>query len=69
MHFAYGIPNSNSREARCIYAERCLQYNLPCRQKHLRIFTVLGEKSSFVRNTVNLGKLMTVRTLVLESCS
>ena len=32
MHFAYGLANTNSREARRNYAERYRQRNLPFRQ-------------------------------------
>jgi len=64
-HFAYSLANGNSREARRIYAERYLQCNLPCRQKHLRIHRYLREKS-FLRNTIDFVKPMTSRTSVLK---
>ena len=65
MHFA-NLANGNSREARCIYAETYPQCNLLCRKIFTNIHRYLRKKNSFVKNTINLGKLMTVRTSILE---
>ncbi|KYN11449.1 hypothetical protein ALC57_16398, partial [Trachymyrmex cornetzi] len=63
-HFAYGLANDNSRKARRIYAERYPQRNLPCHKTFANIHRYLRKKGSFVRNTIDLGKPMTVRTPV-----
>ena len=41
MHFAYGLKNGNSREARRIYAERYHQRNLSCRKTFANIHRYL----------------------------
>jgi len=49
-----------------ICAEKYPQHNLPCRQIFANIHRYIRGKCSFVKNTVDLGRPVTVRRLKLE---
>jgi len=47
MHFAYGLANGDSHEARHIYAERSLQCNLPSSKTFAKISPLSWRKEFF----------------------
>jgi len=62
MHFDRII--THMKQGTC--AEKYPPHNLPCRQIFANIYCYIRGKCSFVKSTVDLGRLVTVRRLELK---